>query len=70
MDASPAQFTAGVEFDLTDLSVEKISVSWAGLDFELMPDFSDATATFTESNSNWSISAQFTDSFNSQANAQ
>ncbi len=70
VDASPSQFTLGVEFDLSNLSVENISVGWAGLNFDFSPDFSNATTTFTDSQSGWTVTATFTDSFNSQFNAQ
>lgn len=71
VDASPSQFTAGVEFDLSKFpKVENISLGWAGLDFKFKPDFSSASATYSETQGNWTIQAQFTSAVNPQTNTQ
>jgi len=59
VDASPAQLSAGVTFDLETLSVDDISVGWAGFEFEFNPDFSDLGATYTDTQGGWTLSATF-----------
>lgn len=71
VSASPSQFTAGVSFDLSKFpKVENISLGWGGLDFKFKPDFTSASATYSETQGNWTIKAEFTSTINPQTNTQ